>query len=103
MKFLSIKELVYEYVSTIPKGHVVSYGFIAKKLHLGSPRLVGKALHENPDPNHIPCHRVIYADGRLSKNFAFGGEKAQKEKLTSEGIRFKNNTRILPEYFLPGT
>lgn len=90
MKFLSIKKLVYKFVSHIPKGRVVSYGFVTKKLHLRSARMVGRALHENPDPDRIPCHRVVYADGSLSKNYAFGGEKAQREKLACEGIRFKN-------------
>lgn len=90
MKFASIKKLVYGFVSHIPKGQAVSYGFIAKRLNLRSARLVGRALHENPHPNRIPCHRVVYADGSLSGNYAFGGEKVQREKLLEEGIRFKN-------------
>lgn len=39
----------------------------------------------------IPCHGVVFADGSLSKNYAFGGLKKQKEKLEKEGVIFKGN------------
>ncbi len=67
----------------------MTYGRIAKILHLKSARLVGRILHENADPEHIPCHRIVFSDGTLSKNYAFGGEQAQKEKLISENVLFK--------------
>jgi alkylated DNA nucleotide flippase Atl1 len=43
--------------------------------------------HKNSDPAQVPCHRVVFADGSLSKNYAFGGEKAQRAKLKSEGVK----------------
>ena len=39
---------------------------------------VGNALHKNPDPEHIPCFRVVNAKGELSGEFAFGGAGARK-------------------------
>lgn len=51
---------VYEVLKTIPEGKVVTYGQIAEFLgnkHLA--RVVGNVLHKNPDPEHIPCHRVV--------------------------------------------
>ena len=48
-------------------------------------------LHGNPDPEHIPCHRVVNAQGRLPRAYAFGGIEAQRCLLESEGVVFKNN------------
>ena len=78
---------IYEAVKKIPKGHVATYGQIAelagdKKM----ARAVGNALHRNPDPEHIPCFRVVNAKGELSGAFAFGGADVQAEKLRQEGV-----------------
>lgn len=95
------KQLIYNLVSMVPKGKVTTYGLIAKKLKI-SPRLVGRVMHENKDPEKIPCHRVVFSDGSLSKNYAFGGEKKQKEKLVKEGILFNNDLVKLKDYkFIP--
>ena len=80
---------IYEQVKKIPRGKVASYGQIA--LMAGNPRwsrVVGYALHSNPEPGIIPCHRVVTKDGKLSKAFAFGGENVQKDLLLSEGVTF---------------
>ena len=87
----AMKEQVYEFVKNIPRGKVATYGQIA--LHLGNrnfARVVGNILHSNPDPEHIPCHRVVNAQGRLSRSYAFGGIEAQRCLLESEGVVFKN-------------
>ena len=87
-----MKEQVYEFVRYIPKGKVATYGQIA--LHLGNrnfARVVGNILHGNPDPEHIPCHRVVNAQGRLSRSYAFGGIEAQRRLLESEGVVFKKD------------
>ena len=66
---------IYEAVKRIPKGHVATYGKIAEMA--GDHRMaraVGNALHKNPDPEHIPCFRVVNAKGKLAGAFAFGGE-----------------------------
>lgn len=80
---------VYEVVCRIPAGKVATYGqvaLMAGKLH--GARVVGFALHQNPRPGVIPCHRVVFRDGRLSPSFAFGGEGAQRELLETEGVLF---------------
>ena len=91
-KLLPIKENIYEFVKSIPKGKVATYGQIA--LHLGNrnfARAVGNILHGNPDPEHVPCHRVVNAQGRLAQSYAFGGIEAQRCLLESEGVVFKND------------
>lgn len=88
---------VYTFLKTIPAGKVTTYGSIAKKLFIPSPRIVGRILHENTDPATVPCHRVVFADGSLSKSYVFGGMEKQREKLLSEGVMFLRNRVILKE------
>ena len=79
----------YEVVKQIPAGRVMSYGEVARRA--GFPRCarhVGFALHGNPDPENIPCHRVVFKDGSLSPAFAFGGCEQQRAMLEREGISF---------------
>lgn len=88
---ISIKQKVYDYLLTIPKGKVVTYGQIAE--YLGDKRLarvVGNILHANPDEMKYPCYKVVNAKGELSVHFAFGGIEKQKEKLENEGIIVDN-------------
>lgn len=82
--------IIYSIVKKIPKGKVLTYGTVAKLSHRNNPRLVGRVLHNNPNPALIPCHRVVNYQGRVSKNYAFGGGKAQLEKLQEEGVVVKN-------------
>ncbi len=94
----SIFQKIYDFVKSIPKGRVVSYGMIAKAFNT-SPRVIGFALHKNPDQANIPCHRVVFKEGNLSKGFVFGGESKQREILEKEGVRFDNEDRVLKKYF----
>ena len=93
------KQRVYDLIACIPKGKVTTYGRIAKKLSLGSPRLVGRILHQNPDPKKYPCHRVVFADGSLASGYAFGGEGVQKKILLEEGVEFNGN-KVSTAHFL---
>lgn len=93
-------EMIYMVVSRIPRGKVATYGQIARLA--GNPRwsrVVGYALHVNPDPRHIPCHRVVNRFGEVSEAFAFGGENRQIELLKAEGVQFDGNGRVKPEFF----
>ncbi len=88
-------EKIYEVVKSIPKGKVATYGQVA--LLAGNPRwarVVGYALHVNPYPGIIPCHRVVNREGRVAPGFAFGGEDVQRQLLESEGIVFEPDGRI---------
>lgn len=80
-------EKVYNAVRRIPIGKVATYGQIAATA--GSPgagQSVGNALHNNPDPDTIPCHRVVNAKGELAQGFAFGGAEGQAKLLEKEGV-----------------
>lgn len=90
---------IYEAVKKIPYGHVATYGQVAalagdRKM----ARAVGNALHKNPDPEHIPCYRVVNAKGELAGAFAFGGAGVQAGLLEAEGIEVKNGKVDLDRY-----
>lgn len=92
---MSTFERIYEVVKQIPRGCVATYGQIA--LLAGNPRwarVVGYALHVNPDPEHIPCFRVVNRVGEVSKAFAFGGENTQIQLLQQEGVSFTCEGRV---------
>lgn len=95
---------VFGVVRLIPRGKVSTYGQVARLI--GAPRsarYVGYALHANPepgtDPGSIPCHRVVFKDGRMATGFAFGGEDVQRSMLREEGIEFDDEGRVLMESF----
>ena len=88
-------ERVYEAVKQIPKGKVATYGQIA--CAAGSPRAarqVGYALHVNPQPYVIPCHRVVNRNGRLAPAFAFGGVDVQAQLLREEGVEVNEDYTV---------
>ena len=92
-------ERVYDYVKCVPCGKVVTYGQVAAAI--GAPRCarqVGWALHVNPEPGVIPCHRVVNREGRLAPAFAFGGEEVQERLLEEEGVKTENGYVDLGTY-----
>ncbi len=92
---MTVFEKIYEVVCKIPKGKVATYGQVA--LLAGNPRwsrVVGYALHSNPSPGVIPCHRVVNREGKVAPAFAFGGELVQRQLLEAEGICFKEDGSV---------
>ena len=100
---MTFDQKVYEYLKTVPKGRVVTYGMIA--LAIGSPRAarqVGNALHRNPQPVVIPCHRVVNREGRLAPAFAFGGIEKQAALLRNEGVEVEDGYVDIQKYIWNG-
>lgn len=96
---------VFGVVRHIPRGKVSTYGQVARLV--GAPRsarYVGYALRANPEPGtnpeSIPCHRVVFKDGRMATGFAFGGEDVQRSMLEEEGIAFDDEGRVLMDEYL---
>lgn len=91
----SFFDKVYKTVKQIPKGKVATYGQIARMCgNARMSRQVGWALHVNPEPYTIPCHRVVNREGRLSPAFAFGGENVQRQLLEAEGVTFTDDNHV---------
>ncbi|MGM9946850.1 methylated-DNA--[protein]-cysteine S-methyltransferase [Floccifex sp.] len=79
---------VLKEVFKIPYGQTKTYQDIAKAI--GNPnasQAVGNAIHNNPLPFVIPCHRVIGKDGSL-KGYALGLE-LKKQLLEMEKLNAK--------------
>lgn len=92
-------EKIYDVVKQIPYGQVATYGQVAAIAgNRRWARVVGYALHVNPDPDNIPCYRVVTKDGNVSKAFAFGGSNRQIELLMAEGVEFVDGHVDMEEY-----
>lgn len=93
-------EEVYQIVSNIPAGSVMTYTMIATML--GKPkaaRIVGYAMHDAPADRQLPCHRVVSKDGKLSPEEIFGVGN-QRRLLEQEGVTFNEDGRINMEEHL---
>ncbi len=94
-------ERIYASVCRIPEGKVATYKMVAAAS--GNPRwarVVGYALHNNPAPGIIPCHRVVNHLGKVAPGFAFGGMGRQRELLESEGVKFIDEQTVDLNNFL---
>lgn len=90
---------IYEVVKQIPKGNVATYGQVAALAgNRRWSRVVGYALHVNPNSEEIPCYRVVNREGRLSDAFAFGGVNQQKLLLRADGIEVIDNHVDIERY-----
>ncbi|MDO5519108.1 MAG: MGMT family protein [bacterium] len=98
-KELNTFERIYEVVKLIPRGTVATYGQVATLAgNRNWARIVGYALHVNPDPEGIPCYRVVTKDGNVSKAFAFGGENEQVRLLKEDGIPVEDGKVDMKKY-----
>lgn len=90
---------IYEAVKRIPAGHVATYGQVAEMAgNKKMSRAVGNALHKNPDPDNIPCFRVVNSKGELAGAFAFGGEDVQAKLLRADGVEVIDGKVDLKKY-----
>jgi len=82
---LSFAEKVYRIVRKIPRGKVLTYKQVARKI--GKPeaaRAVGNALNKSPGMPKVPCHRIICSGGKVG-GYA-KGTKAKIRILKKEGV-----------------
>jgi HemK-related putative methylase len=88
----TFSEKCYARLSCVKKGQVTTYNEIAKALNTRAYQAVGNAMNKNPYAPHIPCHRVVNADGRIG-GFQ-GGVKKKITMLDLEGVHVKNGRII---------
>jgi deoxyribonuclease V len=87
---VDLNRLIFEAAAQIPKGMVSTYGDIAKALgDIRAARAVGTVLASNfSRPIIVPCHRVVYGDGRTGWYAGHGkGAERKIELLRSEGVK----------------
>ena len=81
----SFSGLVYCTCRQIPYGQTQSYSELARRIgRLDAARAVAGTMSRNPLPLVVPCHRVIYADGRLGGFSAAGGQQLKCRMLELE-------------------
>jgi methylated-DNA-[protein]-cysteine S-methyltransferase len=92
---LQIKDKdVYKLVLVIPPGKVSTYGDIANALgHPQAAHLIGNILKKNPNPIHVPCHRIVKSNGKLG-DYMYG-MSMKKELLKKEAIKFQDDDNLI--------
>ncbi len=96
---LSLNEIIWQIVASIPKGKVATYGQIAR--FAGYPnhaRYVGSTLKKLPKDSKIPWFRVLNAQGRLSFSEGSDAYKRQQKLLLKEGVVFKSGRVVLRDF-----
>lgn len=87
----AFQKKILDGLQTVPRGAVVSYQALGAAVGAAkAARAVGNALHDNPVPIYIPCHRVIASDGRLGGYV--GGAARKLQLLRSEGFAVADET-----------
>ena len=86
---------IYAVVCQIPEGRVATYGQIARLINRPrGARQVGYALAALSDDKQVPWHRVVNAQGGISRRAKGGYEEYQQILLESEGVTFDESGRI---------
>lgn len=99
MKSSFDKQRLYDLLTTIPRGRVVTYGRLAEMLgNKRFARAVGNALHKNFDADKYPCYKVVNSKGELSYAYAFGGINEQKRRLEEDGVVVEKDKVDLEKY-----
>jgi O-6-methylguanine DNA methyltransferase len=92
----SLRDSVYRALSAIPKGQVISYQELARRIGVPSAiRAVATLVGKNPEPIIVPCHRVIKSNGELG-NYTWKGLPNPTKKLAllkAEGVLFEKIMR----------
>jgi methylated-DNA-protein-cysteine methyltransferase-like protein len=92
---LTIQEVLWAAVRTIPVGKVATYGDVAEftttvKL---TARQVGRLMSLCPEG--VPWHRVVGAGGLLPiGKLSPAADAEQRARLTADGVRFLSSSRI---------
>ena len=86
---MNLEHHVYKKLMDVPKGHVTTYGALAKSVGLkNGQRIIGKIMNKNPYPVLVPCHRVVMSTGKIG-GYAYG-ENVKMKMLSDEGIEITN-------------
>ncbi len=94
---MTFRRAVYSLVRRIPSGHVVTYGQVAVLVgRARSARAVGGAIARCPDD--VPWHRVVNAQGRISRRRSESGMLTQRIRLEQEGVRLRRGRVPLTSY-----
>jgi methylated-DNA-protein-cysteine methyltransferase related protein len=84
-------EAIWRAVRAIPRGHVATYGTVARLAGLpGRARLVGYALRVAPQRMRLPWFRVVAAGERITFPKNTRAHAEQSRRLRAEGVKVTN-------------
>jgi methylated-DNA-protein-cysteine methyltransferase-like protein len=84
----TFRAAVYAVVRRIPRGEVATYGQVAWLVgRARAARAVGGAMRRCPDD--VPWHRVVNAQGGISRRRRDSGMLTQRIRLEQEGVRLR--------------
>ncbi len=87
---------VWKLVRRVPEGSITTYGDVAAALGLRSvARKVGHALAGLPEDQDVPWHRVVNAQGRISRPAESASGTEQRRRLAAEGVAVDPSGRVL--------
>ena len=90
---------IWETVSDIPRGSVVSYGQVAEIAGIPrGARQVGYALRQLPSCSDVPWHRVIQTSGRIAFEKGSRAYNRQSRRLIMEGVVILKGRIDMQEY-----
>ncbi|KKW41811.1 MAG: cysteine methyltransferase [Candidatus Magasanikbacteria bacterium GW2011_GWA2_56_11] len=96
---VSFAETVYRLLLRVPAGRVTTYAALARAAgSVRAVRAVGNALHRNPRPVAVPCHRVVRSSGSLGGYVR--GKEEKKRLLEAEGVEVADDRVDLSRYGL---
>lgn len=78
----------YQFLLDVPQGKVTTYKALAQQMEIHAFQAVGGAMSRNKNLIAIPCHRVVYADGRVGSYVL--GSSVKESLLKMEGVEIKN-------------
>ena len=83
----------YDLVRQIPAGRVSTYGAVAKALgDIIASRAVGRMMNQNPDPDNMPCFKIVYSDGKLG---GFGlGIDDKIRRLNEDNVKVSDGSIV---------
>ena len=94
---MTFRAAIYQLVRDVPRGQVVTYGQVATVLDRPrSARAVGGAMRRCPDG--VPWHRVVNAQGGISRRRQMAGMLTQRMRLEQEGVRLRRGRVPLAQY-----
>ena len=94
---------VWQVVQGIPRGHVLTYGEVARLAGLPrAARRVSQAMRRAPKGVELPWHRVVNAQGKISFPEDSDGYRRQRALLQEEGIVFQGDRIDLQRYGYQG-
>ena len=94
---MTFRTAVLTLVRRIPRGRVATYGQLAALAgHPRSARQVGQALRGADDG--VPWHRVVNAQGSISRRPRAASMMTQRIRLEQEGVVFRRGRVLLARF-----